>query len=84
MFEIPKRIGHNKALDAAVESLVHAHVALVNHRNAIENADSKAYLRAVQALQGTLGDRGMWRVSETLCAAVLLGLVEVSFIFRDL
>jgi hypothetical protein len=73
--EIPGRIGHNAALDAAVACLVHAHSALVHQRHGSEIANPQLYLRAVQTLQTCLENEG--RSANTLCACVLLGLVEV-------
>jgi len=74
--EVPGRIGHNAALDAAVACLVHAHSALVHQRHGSEIASPQLYLRAVQTLQTCLENEG--RSANTLCACVLLGLVEVS------
>lgn len=73
--EVPARIGHNAALDAAVACLVHAHSALVHKRHGSEIAHPQLYLRAVQTLQACLENSG--RSANTLCASVLLGLVEV-------
>ena len=74
--EVPGRIGHNAALDAAVACLVHAHSALVHQKHGSEIANPQLYLRAVQTLQTCLENNG--RSANTLCACVLLGLVEVS------
>jgi hypothetical protein len=74
--EVPGRIGHNAALDAAVACLVHAHSALVHQSHGNEIANPQLYLRAVQTLQMCLENEG--RSANTLCACVMLGLVEVS------
>lgn len=76
--EVPGRIGHNAALDAAVACLVGAHSSLVHKKNATEIASPELYLRAIQTLQGCLEDPQQGMSSNTLCASVLLGLVEVS------
>lgn len=78
MFEIPRRIGHNAALDAAAACLVHAHSALVQRKPATEVAPPRLYLPAVQALQTSLENPREGMSSNTLCASVILGLVEVS------
>ncbi|KAF2205070.1 hypothetical protein GQ43DRAFT_428457 [Delitschia confertaspora ATCC 74209] len=76
MFKIPERVGHNAALDAAVACLVHAHSSLVHRKGATEIANPRLYLSAVQALQTCLEDPQEGMSSNTLCASVLLGLVE--------
>jgi hypothetical protein len=78
MYEIPRRIGHNAALDAAAACLVHAHSSLVQRKPATEVATPRLYLPAVQALQTSLENPREGMSANTLCASVLLGLVEVS------
>ncbi|KAF2649528.1 hypothetical protein K491DRAFT_610545 [Lophiostoma macrostomum CBS 122681] len=73
---IPARIGHNAALDAAVACLVNAHTSMVQKKGASEVANPVLYLRAVQTLQTCLEDPQQGMSSTTLCASVLLGLVE--------
>lgn len=82
--EVPARIGHNAALDAAVACLVYAHSSMVHKRNTHEIANPGLYLRAVQTLQTCLEDPLEGMSSNTLCASVLLGLVEVRFLFTCL
>jgi hypothetical protein len=60
--EVPARIGHNAALDAAVAVLVNVHTSLVYKKAADEIVSPELYIRS----------------PNTLCASVLLGLVEVS------
>ncbi|KAF2477722.1 uncharacterized protein BDR25DRAFT_275074 [Lindgomyces ingoldianus] len=74
--EVPARIGHNVALDAAVACLVNAHSSMVHKKKATEIANPGLYLRAVQALQTCLESPKEGMSSNTLCASVLLGLVE--------
>lgn len=74
--EVPSRIGHNIALDAAVACLVHAHSSLIHNRDADEIAPVVLYLRAIQKLQICLEDRVQGLSPNTLCASVLLSLVE--------
>jgi hypothetical protein len=76
--EVPARIGHNAALDAAAACLVNAHSSMVHQKSAHEIANPGLYLRAVQTLQICLEDPQQGMSSNTLCASVLLGLVEVS------
>ncbi|KAF2876582.1 hypothetical protein BDV95DRAFT_230550 [Massariosphaeria phaeospora] len=74
--EVPSRIGHNTALDAAAACIVYAHSSMVHKKNANEIANPQLYLRAVQNLQQCLEDPQQGMSSNTLCASVLLGLVE--------
>lgn len=75
--DIPARIGHNPALDAAVACLISAHSAMMHRKAAGEILNASLYLRAVQTLQCCLEDPKMGMSCNTLCASVLLGLVEV-------
>ena len=75
---VPSRIGHNAALDAAVACLVNAHTSMIHNKCASEVANPVLYLRAVQTLQASLEDPLQGMSPTTLCASVLLGLVEVS------
>lgn len=75
--EVPARIGHNRALDAAVACLVNAHSSMVHRKEAEEILNPGLYLRAVQTLQTCLEDPKQGMSPNTLCASVILGLVEV-------
>jgi hypothetical protein len=78
MQEVPRRVGHNAALDAAVTCLIHTRSAMITIK-ALNNLETpKHYLAAVQKLQHCLEDRIDGMSPNTLCAAVLLSLVEVS------
>ncbi|KAF2640029.1 hypothetical protein P280DRAFT_490424 [Massarina eburnea CBS 473.64] len=74
--DIPGRIGYNTALDAAVGCLVDAHSTLVHLNVPREIVNPELYLRAVQTLQNNLEDPQQGLSSNTLCATVLLGIVE--------
>lgn len=75
--EVPARIGHNAALDAAVTVLVNVHTCLVYKRTAHEIVSPELYIRAIKTLQTCLEHPKLGLSPETLCASVLLGLVEV-------
>jgi hypothetical protein len=77
--EVPSRIGHNAALDAAVAVLVNAHTSLVYKKTASEIVSPHLYLRAIKTLQTCLEDPLLGMSTNTLCASVLLGLVEVRY-----
>ncbi|KAH4915912.1 hypothetical protein HBI56_226980 [Parastagonospora nodorum] len=74
--EVPARLGHNAALDAAVAVLVNAHISLVQKKTALEIVSPQLYLRAIRALQTCLEDVQQGMSSNTLCASVILSLVE--------
>jgi hypothetical protein len=80
---VPARIGHNAALDAAAACLVNAHSSLVHKKNAREILNPRLYLRAVVTLQNCLETEIQDMSSNSLCASVLLGLVEVSATLTD-
>jgi hypothetical protein len=75
--EVPSRIGHNSALDAAVAVLVYAHKSLLQQKVANEIVNPNLYLRAIKTLQLSLEDPTQGLSTNTLCASVLLSLVEV-------
>jgi hypothetical protein len=75
--EVPARIGHNAALDAAVAVLVNVHTSLVYKKTANEIVCPELYIRAIKTLQTCLEDPQLGMSANTLCASVLLGLVEV-------
>ncbi|KAF2108341.1 hypothetical protein BDV96DRAFT_504698 [Lophiotrema nucula] len=74
--DVPARVGYSAALDSAVACLVDAHSSMMHKRRANEIVSPGLYLRAVQALQSSLYDRHEGMSSNTLCASVLLGIVE--------
>lgn len=78
--EVPSRIGHNAALDSAVAVLVDAHRSLVHKKMASEILNPHLYLKAIKTLQLCLEDRDIGMSANTLCASVLLSLVEVGHI----
>ncbi|CAN9431648.1 unnamed protein product [Alternaria alternata] len=76
--EVPARIGHNAALDAAVAVLVNVHTSLVYKKAADEIVSPELYIRAIKTLQSCLESPQLGMSPNTLCASVLLGLVEAS------
>lgn len=81
--EVPARIGHNPALDAAVTVLVNVHTSLVYKKAANEIVSPELYIRAIKTLQTCLEHPQLGLSSETLCASILLGLVEVRSAWSD-
>lgn len=75
--EVPSRIGYNPALDAAVAVLIDAHTSLLYKKTSDDIVSINLYLRAIKTLQGCLEDSREGMSTNTLCASVLLGLVEV-------
>ncbi|KAJ8109022.1 hypothetical protein OPT61_g7757 [Boeremia exigua] len=74
--EVPARIGHNPALDAAVAVLINTHASLMYKKTSNDIVSINLYLRAIKTLQGCLEDSREGMSTNTLCASVLLGLVE--------
>ncbi|KAF1848345.1 uncharacterized protein K460DRAFT_393443 [Cucurbitaria berberidis CBS 394.84] len=74
--EVPARIGHNAALDAAVAVLANAHTSLIHKKMSNEIVSPELYIRAIKTLQSSLEDPQQGLSTNTLCASVLLGLVE--------
>lgn len=75
--EVPARIGHSPALDAAVAVLINAHTSLTYKKTSDDVVSINLYLRAIKTLQNCLEDSQEGMSTNTLCASVLLGLVEV-------
>ena len=76
--DVPARIGHSPALDAAVAVLINAHTSLMYKKTSDDIVSINLYLRAIKTLQNCLEDTKEGMSTNTLCASVLLGLVEVS------
>jgi hypothetical protein len=80
--DIPRRIGSNEALDAAVMALMRAHSSLAVHRGTppVACSDSLSkYSRALKTLRIYLDDPIKAREAETLCAVMIL-LICQSFL----
>ncbi|KAJ4984708.1 hypothetical protein SVAN01_09822 [Stagonosporopsis vannaccii] len=74
--EVPSRIGHSPALDAAVAVLINTHTSLMYKQTSNDVVGINLYLRAIKTLQSCLEDPREGMSTNTLCASVLLGLVE--------
>ncbi|KAH0489426.1 hypothetical protein TgHK011_009856 [Trichoderma gracile] len=79
MTEIPRRLGHNAALDIAVECLLQSHTQLLE---AIElsqpsSQPSPEYMRALQTLQNVIADPVLGTSAETVCATMLMAHYEM-------
>lgn len=76
--EVPRRLGFNPALDAASDALVAAHTNLCSHGRFVPQYGLMLkYSRALSALRGALDDPGTAQTSETLCAIMILMIVQV-------
>ena len=73
--EVPSRLGVDQALDLSVEAICIAHRALLKDDNQRLERSRASYGRALVKLRQNLGNSPS--SSETLCAAVLLGVYEV-------
>lgn len=73
--EVPRRLGQNEALDAAVDALLQAHGCMCCRSQVTVSALS-AYSRALSALRQCLGQPKTASSSNTLCAVMLLMTCE--------
>ncbi|KAK0773747.1 hypothetical protein LTR02_003885 [Friedmanniomyces endolithicus] len=71
MHEIPRRLGVNKALDAAVATVVEAHSSFCSRRPA-STRGLLLYSVALSNLRASLDDVGTACSNETLCAVMVL------------
>lgn len=78
MLEIPRRLGHSRALDTAAEALVESH-ATACRRQPPSLKCLQDYSRALAALRQSLENPDMARSAETLCAIMLLLMCQVSW-----
>ena len=79
LVDIPKRLGINDALDAAVTALLarHAETSMRQDQTDPRAPAAVAYNRALTALRLTLADPDKIATSETLCAVLLLTYCQV-------
>ena len=78
--ELPRRMGRNKALDAAVSALTAVFPIL--YLQEPSSTMLAAYVRALRCLRITLADRVTAQTPETLCAIYLITLCQASDAFR--
>lgn len=76
--DVPRRLGINLALDAASDALVAAHTNFCsNGRFVPEQGFLAKYSQALNALRDILDDPDKAYSSETLCAIMILMIVQV-------
>lgn len=73
---LPSRIGHNRALDAAVRCLLEAHHAVLCDKD-VHTEGLHSYNESVALIRKDLNDRQTQTTSETVCAALILSTYEV-------
>ncbi|KAL6701538.1 hypothetical protein J3F84DRAFT_399269 [Trichoderma pleuroticola] len=79
MTEIPCRLGHNPALDVAVECLLQSHTQLLEATqfSQLSTHPSPEYIRALQTLQNVIADPILGTSAETVCATMLMAYYEM-------
>ena len=80
--EVPKRLGSNMALDAASETLVAAYSRFCTGNIGPDNTVLLKYQRTLSALRHCLTDPVKAHSSESLCAIMILLMIQVR-VFRD-
>lgn len=76
---IPRRLGRSAALDAATSALVTAHAGFCTGDLASNPTVWGKYSRALTVLRNDLNDVTKARSSESLCAVMVLSIVQVCF-----
>ena len=79
---LPSRLGLNKALDAAVAVLVEVHSVLCTRSGIVPVTAISKHSDALQQLRLALDNPERARATETLAAAMILCICEVSIYFR--
>lgn len=80
--DVPRRLGTNLALDAASDALVAAHTNFCSNGHFVPEYGLLAkYSQALNALRDVLDDRDKAYSSETLCAIMVLMIVQVGHNF---
>ena len=75
---VPPRIGHNTALDAAIECMLLAHDSIVHPHLSNEASKLRQYGLALHALRTELDTTDDSPTAETVCAALTICTCEVS------
>ncbi|TFB05878.1 hypothetical protein CCMA1212_001536 [Trichoderma ghanense] len=75
--DLPRRLGTNKALDAAVEAMVGFYPHMRRHEQAsLSRGSLFKYVNALQALRTSLDDPQLAQKPETLCAVYVLMICQ--------
>lgn len=74
---IPSRLGHNVALDDAVDCLTTLYSTMFMENQLAEALNRSKYVQALSSLRWCLDDKDIALASETLCATLLLSIYEV-------
>ncbi|KAL9601232.1 MAG: hypothetical protein Q9219_002637 [cf. Caloplaca sp. 3 TL-2023] len=74
---IPRRLGHSACLDAAADALVSSHTGLCAGALKAGSTAWAKYSRALSVLRHDLNDVAKARSSESLCAVMVLSIVQL-------
>jgi hypothetical protein len=75
LIDLPKRLGRNPGLDAAVNAMTISYAGYRNGKRSSEATSS--YLNAIQALKSCFHDPSVALAPETLCAMYLCMICQV-------
>lgn len=76
VLDLPRRLGTNKALDAAAEALAVSHPSLYTGKQRPEMLAT--YLNALKELRISLSNPNKLQITDTLCAIYLIIICQVS------
>lgn len=83
MLEIPRRLGHSAALDAASDALVTAHARFCRGMLQSDESAIVKHGRALKALRNDLNDSSKAQSTETLAAIWLIMINQVCMIVHS-
>ena len=76
LYEIPRRLGTNEALDSALRALISAHSDICT-RSRVSSLSVMRYNQSVECLRVSLYDSVKARSPESICAAMVLLMCQV-------
>lgn len=78
LLDVPKRLGTNKALDAAVKSLLSAYTDMCVDKTRVSSKTLTLYGKAVSSLRSCLDDAETASTTETLSAVYMIIVQQAS------
>ena len=76
---VVQRVGQSITLDSAIECIVHAYASMRRSELSSQWINKKLYAQALHRLQRSLENPSECYATETLCATLILGILETRF-----